>query len=127
MQLSQNARLSVLMVEDNPAHADLCREHLSQEEFELFVARTGSEALAMAKTRPYDVVLLDYLLPDTNGMDLLPRVRGLQPNSIIMFVSAVDDPDLSYQAMRAGASDYVIKGLGYFKELKVRIREACEE
>jgi len=125
--VSQKARLSVLMVEDNQGHVELCREHLPQEEFELFVARTGSEALVMAKMRPYDVVILDYLLPDTNGMDLLPRVRGLQPSSVIMFVSAVDDADLSYQALRAGASDYVIKGLGYFKELKVRIREACGE
>ncbi len=121
------AKLSVLMVEDNPDHTELCREHLSQEEFELLVARSGSEALAMVKKRPYDVILLDYLLPDTNGMDLLPRIKEFQPNSLILFVSAVDDPDLSYQAIRAGASDYVIKGFGYFKTLKDRIHEALEE
>jgi len=121
------ARLAVLMVEDNQDHTELCREHLSPEEFELFVARTGSEALAMSKKRPYDVILLDYLLPDTNGMDLLPRIKEFQPNSLILFVSAVDDPNLSYQALRAGASDYVIKGFGYFKNLRDRIREALEE
>ncbi|OPX65455.1 MAG: response regulator PleD [Methanomassiliicoccales archaeon PtaB.Bin215] len=121
------AKLSVLMVEDNPDHTELCREHLSLEEFELLVARSGSEALAMVKKRPYDVILLDYLLPDTNGMDLLPRIKEFQPNSLILFVSAVDDPDLSYQAIRAGASDYVIKGFGYFKTLKDRIHEALEE
>ncbi len=120
-------KLSVLMVEDNADHTELCREHLSREEFELFVARNGSEALSMVKKRPYDVILLDYLLPDTNGMDLLPRIKEFQPNSLILFVSAVDDPDLSYQAIRAGASDYVIKGFGYFKNLKDRIHEALEE
>jgi len=120
-------KLSVLMVEDNADHTELCREHLSREEFELFVARNGSEALSMVKKRPYDVILLDYLLPDTNGMDLLPRIKEFQPNSLILFVSAVDDPDLSYQALRAGASDYVIKGFGYFKNLKDRIHEALEE
>ncbi len=119
--------LSVLMVEDNQDHVELCREHLPQEEFELFVARTGSEALAVSKKRPYDIILLDYLLPDTNGMDLLPRIREFQPKALILFVSAVDDPDLSYQALRAGASDYIIKGFGYFKNLKDRIREALEE
>ncbi|HNU36457.1 MAG TPA: response regulator [Methanomassiliicoccales archaeon] len=119
-------KLSVLMVEDNQDHTELCREHLSQEEFDLFVARSGSDALAMSKKRPYDVILLDYLLPDTNGMDLLPRIKEFQPNSLILFVSAVDDPDLSYQAIRAGASDYVIKGFGYFKTLKDRIHEALE-
>jgi len=121
------ARVSVLMVEDNADHTELCKEHLSPEEFELFVARSGSEALVMSKERPYDVVLLDYLLPDTNGMDLLPRIKEFQPNALILFVSAVDDPNLSYQAIRAGASDYVIKGFGYFKNLKGRIREALEE
>jgi len=121
------ARLSVLMVEDNLDHIELCREHLSTDDFELIVARSGSEALSKVKTRPYDVILLDYLLPDTNGMDLLPRIQEFQPNSYILFVSAMDDPDLSYQAMRAGASDYVVKGFGYFKNLKDRIHEALEE
>ncbi len=125
--MSRKAKLSMLMVEDNTDHIELCREHLPQEEFELFVARTGSEALAVSKKRPFDVILLDYLLPDTNGMDLLPRLKEFQPNSLILFVSAVDDPDLSYQALRAGASDYVIKGFGYFKNLKDRIHEALEE
>ncbi len=125
--MSGKARLSVLMVEDNSDHVDLCREHLPQEEYELFVARSGSEALSVSKKRPYDIILLDYLLPDTNGMDLLPRIKEFQPNALILFVSAVDDPDLSYQALRAGASDYVIKGFGYFKNLKDRIREAQEE
>ncbi len=125
--MSGIARVSVLMVEDNADHTELCKEHLSPEEFELFVARSGSEALVMSKERPYDVVLLDYLLPDTNGMDLLPRIKEFQPNALILFVSAVDDPNLSYQAIRAGASDYVIKGFGYFKNLKGRIREALEE
>ncbi|HIH77298.1 MAG TPA: response regulator [Methanomassiliicoccales archaeon] len=125
--MSGIARVSVLMVEDNADHTELCKEHLSPEEFELFVARSGSEALVMSKERPYDVVLLDYLLPDTNGMDLLPRIKEFQPNALILFVSAVDDPNLSYQAIRAGASDYVIKDFGYFKNLKGRIREALEE
>lgn len=125
--MSQRPRLSVLMVEDNADHTDLCREHLSPEDFELFVARSGSEALTMSKKQPYDVILLDYLLPDTNGMDLLPRIKEHQPNSLILFVSAVDDADLSYQAIRAGASDYMVKGFGYFKDLKKRIYEALEE
>ncbi len=125
--MSGKPRLSVLMVEDNQDHIELCREHLPHEEFELFVARSGSEALATSKMRPYDVILLDYLLPDTNGMDLLPRIKEFQPNARILFVSAVDDADLSYQAIRAGASDYVIKGFGYFKNLKGRIHEAFEE
>lgn len=119
--------LSVLMVEDNPDHVDLCREYLPANEFEVSVARNGAEALSAIKKRPYHVILLDYLLPDTNGMDLLPRIREFQPNAIILFVSAVDDPDLSYQAISSGATDYVIKGFGYFRTLPERIRESLEE
>jgi DNA-binding response OmpR family regulator len=120
-------KLSVLMVEDNPDHIDLCREHLPTEEFELAVAHNGAETLLAIKKRPYDVILLDYLLPDTNGMDLLPRIREFQPNAVILFVSAVDDADLSYQAIKSGATDYVIKGFGYFRTLPQRIRESLED
>jgi DNA-binding response OmpR family regulator len=119
-------KLSVLMVEDNVDHVELSREHLPGEEYELFVAKTGAECLSAVKRRPYDVILLDYSLPDTNGMDLLPRIREFQPNSLVLFVSAMDDADLSYQALRAGASDYVIKGFGYYRNLQTRIREALE-
>lgn len=125
--MGSRVKLSVLMVEDNKDHVDLCREHLSPEEFELAVALTGAECLRAIKSRPYDVVLLDYMLPDTNGMDLLPRVREFQPNAYIIFVSAVDDADLSYHAIKAGASDYVVKGFGYYRNLRDRIRESLED
>ena len=120
-------RLSVLMVEDNADHIELSREHLPEDEYELTVALTGAECLAAIKRRPFDIILLDYSLPDTNGMDLLPRIREFQPNSLVLFVSAMDDADLSYQAIRAGASDYVIKDFGYYRNLHRRIREAFEE
>lgn len=120
-------RLSVLMVEDNADHIELSREHLPEDEYELTVASTGTECLAAIKRRPFDIILLDYSLPDTNGMDLLPRIREFQPNSLVLFVSAMDDADLSYQAIRAGASDYVIKDFGYYRNLHRRIREAFEE
>jgi DNA-binding response OmpR family regulator len=118
---------SVLMVEDNIGHVELCREYLLPEEFDLFIARSGAECRASIKARPYDVILLDYLLPDTNGMDLLPRIREFQPKALVLFVSAMDDVDLSYQAIKAGASDYIIKSFDYFKTLSNRIHEAFEE
>ncbi len=125
--MSSKVKLSVLIVEDNPDHVDLCRQFMLPEEFDLFIARSGAECLSAIKARPYDVVLMDYLLPDTNGMDLLPRVHEFQPNAIIIFVTAMDDSKLSYQALQAGASDYMIKGFGYFRDLPQRIREAVED
>ena len=125
--MGSRTRLSVLMVEDNLDHCDLSQEHLPPEEFELTIVHSGAECLAKIKKRPFDVILLDYMLPDTNGMDLLPRVREFQPNARVLFVTVVDDPDLSYQALRSGAVDYVIKSFGYFRELKDRIRDCMED
>jgi len=124
--MSGNVKLSVLMVEDNTDHIELCREHLSDDEFDFFVAHNGTECMAAVRARPYDVILLDYMLPDTTGMDLLPRIREFQVKALILFVSANDDVDLSYAAIRAGASDYVIKGYGYFRTLRQRILDAME-
>ncbi|MBN1109494.1 MAG: response regulator [Methanomassiliicoccales archaeon] len=125
--MGSRARISVLLVEDNLDHCDLCREYLPAEEFDLVVAHSGAECLANIKKRPFQVVLLDYLLPDTNGLDLMPRVHEFQPNARVLLVSVVADPDLSYRALRSGATDYIVKSYGYFKELKDIIWECLED
>ena len=122
-------KIRVLMVDDNTEHINLCAEYLPKEEFQLEPALTAGEALEKVKDGGYDIIVLDYALPDMNGIDLMKKITLLGLRVPIIMVSAYDDPDLSYEAIRAGACDYVVKTFQYYEALKDRIQEnldACK-
>jgi DNA-binding response OmpR family regulator len=118
--------IRVLMVDDNVEHVQLCTEFLPKDEFDLDPAYNGGQAIEKLKTRKYDIVILDYKLPDINGIDLLKKVRPLGLNIPIVFVSAMDDTDLSFEAMKEGACDYIVKTFKYYSSLRERIIENLE-
>jgi two-component system response regulator HydG len=118
--------IRILMVDDNMEHIQLCSEFLSKDEFDLDPAYTGGQAIEKLKTGKYDIVILDYKLPDINGIDLLRKVRPLGLTMPIVFVSAMDDPDLSFEAMKEGACDYIVKTFQYYNKLRDRIIENLE-
>jgi DNA-binding response OmpR family regulator len=115
--------IRVLMVDDNKEHVNLCAEYLPKDGFALDPAYNAMEALVKIKENKYDIIVLDYALPDMNGIDLMKKIKPLNLNVPIIFVSAYDDPDLSFEAMRAGACDYVVKTFQYYESLKERILE----
>jgi DNA-binding response OmpR family regulator len=116
-------RIRVLMAEDNPDHVELCREFLPSNEFFLDAAKNGKEALQKARTSKYDIIVLDYRLPDVTGAQLLKDIRAFEKDTPIIFVTAMDDPDISFQVLKNGASDYVPKTFQYYEMLKERILE----
>lgn len=118
-----DGRIRVLMVEDNQEHLNLCREALPPKEFAIEGALTGSQSLKMLESNDYDIVVLDYRLPDIHGIDLLVRMRAIDKDVPIVFVSAMDDPDLSMKVMRAGACDFIIKRFQYYTTLPQRLKD----
>jgi DNA-binding response OmpR family regulator len=124
--LGGESLIRVLMVDDNVEHIQLCAEFLPKEEFEMDPAYTGGQAIEKLKTKQYDIVILDYKLPDINGIDLLKKVRPMGLGIPIVFVSAMDDADLSFEAMKEGACDYIVKTFQYYSKLRERIVENLE-
>lgn len=116
-------RIKVLMVEDNQDHLDLCREFLPSDDFFLDEAKDGREAMAKVRSFKYDIIVLDYRLPDITGADLLRQIRATDKETPIIFVTAMDDPDISFQVMQFGASDYIPKTFQYYERLRERILE----
>lgn len=121
--MAEGSPLKVLMVEDNSEHVELCREYLPADEFYLEAAFTAKEALSKLEDDIYDIVILDYDLPDMDGLELLRQIRIVGINTTIIFVSGYDDPDLSFEALKLGACDYVVKTFQYYAMLKDRILE----
>lgn len=113
-------RPSVLIVDDEPHIVEFLRMGFEYEGFDAHVAMTGNEALRVAKTVHPDIVILDVMLPELNGLDVARRLRRIEDVGIIMLTAreAVDD---RVAGLDTGADDYVTKPFA-FKELMARVR-----
>jgi two-component sensor histidine kinase len=106
-------RLRVLLIEDNPGDVRLIREMLAEARETIFhlesadCLATGLEQLERA---PFEVVLLDLLLPDSHGLETFQQVRARVPRIPILVLSGLDDEELARRALQTGAQDYLIKG-----------------
>ena len=98
----------VLVVEDDPAAAELLTRQLSEAGYRTDVARTGSEALAKAKELQPAAITLDIILPDVDGWEVITRLKSDPATSTIpvVVVSVVDNPELG---LALGAIDYFVK------------------
>ncbi|HLY50117.1 MAG TPA: response regulator transcription factor [Solirubrobacteraceae bacterium] len=108
--LAQRIRAKVLVVEDEPAIADVVARYLRRAGYETVLAKTGRDALGRAEeTRP-DVVLLDLMLPDIDGLEVMRRLRReeLRRRAIILLTARGEESD-RIVGLRLGADDYVVK------------------
>jgi DNA-binding response OmpR family regulator len=110
--------IRVLLVEDNVDHALLAQNGLPADlGFEVTHVRTGAEAIDAARSEDFEVFLLDYRLPDREGIDVCQRIREEASEALILLVTAVDREALVREAFDAGADDYVVKGPSFMDRI----------
>ncbi len=108
-----NKPIRVLLIEDNPADSRLIQEFLNggqDVQFDLVRADRLSVGLKRLQLGGIDLVLLDLLLPDSQGLETFRQVRTHAPDVPVVIVSGVEDDALAMQAVREGAEDYLVKG-----------------
>ena len=110
----------ILVIEDETRIADLLRRGLTYEGFRVNVAGDGLTGLAKARDDPPDLVILDWMLPGLDGLEVCKRLRAAGPVPIIMLTAKESVPD-RVAGLNAGADDYVVKPFA-FDELLARIR-----
>ena len=113
--------LRVLVVDDEPNIAELLRMALRYEGWEIEVAHTGSKAVSTARSQQPDAVVLDMMLPDFDGMEVLRRIRGNQPDVPVLFLTARDSVEDRVAGLTAGGDDYVTKPFS-LEEVVARLR-----
>jgi two-component system, OmpR family, response regulator len=111
----------VLVVEDEKKLADLLARGLREEGYSADVAERGEDALWMAMAAPYDVILLDVMLPGSDGFDVCRRLRKEGVWSPVLMLTARDAIDDRVTGLDAGADDYLSKPFA-FDELLARVR-----
>jgi two-component system, NtrC family, response regulator PilR len=101
--------LRLLIVDDEEVIRDVLETLLSHEGYEVTTAENASEALTAFEADPYDVVLLDLMLPDRPGLEVLRDVRRRDPDAVVVIVTAYSSIEGAIEAMREGAFHYIPK------------------
>jgi DNA-binding response OmpR family regulator len=112
--------ISILLIEDEPDVVDFVKKGLGEESFEVSVALNGVDGLEMAIHNPYDIVLLDIMIPEKNGIEVCKEIRGRGIQTPILFLTALNTPDNIALGLNSGADDYLVKPFK-FNELIARI------
>lgn len=113
--------MRILLVEDDARVASFIRRGLREERYTVDVAKDGEQALFLAQTGEYDLIILDLLLPKRDGLDVLRRLRAERVDVPVLILTAKDEPQDKVTGLNAGADDYLTKPFG-FDELLARIR-----
>jgi DNA-binding NtrC family response regulator len=82
---------------------------LFKDSYHVLVAETGKEAINLLTKNSVDLILLDILLPDVNGLDLLEKLKAIDPNPEVIMVTAVKDVQTAVKAIKLGAYEFIIK------------------
>jgi two-component system response regulator VicR len=111
----------ILVVEDEEAIRDGLRECLEMENYQVFTANDGEEALLKAEDHKFDLVLLDIMMPKRNGFDVCRILRKKNPNLVIIMLTAKDEETSKVMSLDIGADDYITKPFSTL-ELLARIK-----
>ncbi len=101
--------MRVLLVEDDSATSGSISQVLQYEGYVCVTRETGMDGLEAAKLHRFDVIVLDLMLPDIAGCDVLRRLRALDVQTPVMVLSGLSDVDLKLEALSGGADDCLTK------------------
>ncbi len=121
MTRADGTPLRVLVVDDEQNIAELIAMALRYEGWEVSQAHTGSKAVTAAREFKPDAVVLDMMLPDFDGMEVLRRMRSFDPGVPVVFLTARDSVEDRVAGLTAGGDDYVTKPFS-LEELVARLR-----
>ncbi len=120
-------QFSLLVVDDNEMNRDMLSRRLKRQGYQVAIARDGRQALAMLESQAFDLVLLDIMMPELNGYEVLEYMKAndtLRHIPVIM-TSALDEMDGIERCIEMGAENYLTKPFNHML-LKTRV-SACLE
>ena len=101
--------MELLLVEDNSRISEFVIKGLEESGFTVILADNGVEARSLISRKEWDLILLDIMLPDIDGIELLQYTRYKKIHTPILVISALGDPDDKIKALDYGADDYLTK------------------
>ena len=100
---------AILVIEDDLTFSRILEGFLTKQGFSVTVCHKGHDGLQTLKTKAFDLVLLDYRLPDTTGMDVLTEIKKHSPHTQVIIMTSFSDIRTAVKAMKMGAYEYITK------------------
>ncbi|MBL7950951.1 MAG: response regulator transcription factor [Flavobacteriales bacterium] len=110
----------ILLIEDENSVASFIRKGLTEEGHEITVSTDGASGTMQGATHGYDLILLDIMLPDRNGIDVCRDLRAMNVKTPILFLTALNTPENIAWGLNTGGDDYLAKPFKFI-ELNARI------
>ncbi len=115
----------ILVIDDDKSICESLSLYLTEEGYAVGTAYSGQEGLRKIQTEPWNVIILDIFLSDSDGMDILQRIRESAPDSSVIMITAFHDMPTTVKAMKLGAMEYIHKPLE-IDELQAAIERALQ-
>lgn len=113
--------MRILIVEDEVGIANFLQQGLEEEAFDVRVAHSGTKGLELALQESFDLILLDWMLPEISGLEICKTIRKTNIEIPILFLTAKDTLQETIEGLKSGANDYIKKPF-HFSELLERIK-----
>ncbi|MGS1116530.1 heavy metal response regulator transcription factor [Castellaniella sp. UC4442_H9] len=113
--------MKLLVVEDETKTGDYLKQGLEESGFVVDLVRSGLDGHHLALTSPYDLIILDVMLPDIDGWRIVQALRGAKSSTPVLFLTARDSVEDRVKGLELGADDYLVKPFA-FSELLARVR-----
>ncbi len=117
----------ILLIDDSEAIQLAISSVLSENDYVITTASNAAEGLAQIEQQPYDLVLLDYALPDLDGLHVLQQIVDSQPELPVVMITGSGSERLAVTALKSGASDYIVKTGDFIPNLPHSIRDTLEK
>jgi len=116
---------AILIVDDDEVMCQTLSDILEKMSYSVTTVQTGKDALFPLREKIFDLILLDIVLPDMNGLEVLEKIREIEKDSFVIMMTAYADVQTAVTAMKSGAYDYINKPFE-IEELKLTIKKALE-
>jgi len=131
ISLSLNGPIKVLIVEDSEDHISLIKNELNRLEINVQIveASTGLKAVQLINNKPFefDIILLDYSLPEKSGLEILIRIREISKSVQVILTTGMGSEKVAADALRLGANDYIIKEENFIPKVAKAFVNAMEK
>jgi DNA-binding NtrC family response regulator len=117
---------SILIIDDDKPSLEAMSDALSSQGYFVVSKASGKTALKEMQDKHFDIVLTDLKMPDMDGIEILRTIKNMDPNALVILITAYGSVDKAVEAMKLGAEDFITKPIS-LSELRGKVRKAIEK